>query len=87
MNKEMCTDFEIVTANHHDGARADIAAWLWIAGKRQRHFQVVANDWSAAFTPIATNMLLDGPARTTGVSALRFRGTEIGQKGQVRCLL
>lgn len=80
----MCTDFEIVAANHHDGARADIAAWLWTAGERHRHFQVVANDWSAALTPITTNMLLDGPARPTGVSALRFRGSEVGPKRQVR---
>lgn len=87
MNKEMCTDFEIVAANHHDGARAYLVARLWTAGQRHRHFQVVANDWGAALTPIATNVLLDGPARPPGISALRFRGTEIRPKGQVRYLL
>jgi hypothetical protein len=31
MKKEMCTDFEIIASNHDDGARPDIASWLWPA--------------------------------------------------------
>lgn len=29
----MCTDSEIIAANHDDGERTDIIAWFWTTGK------------------------------------------------------
>jgi hypothetical protein len=33
MKKEMCTDFKIIAANHHDGEGADFSARLWASGE------------------------------------------------------
>lgn len=60
IKKEMCTDFEIIASNHDDGARPDITPRLRPTSQRQRHFQIITNDWSSPLTAFTTNLLMDG---------------------------
>lgn len=66
----MCTDSEIIPPNHDDGARANVAAWIWTAHKRQRPLQIITHDRSTPLAAFTTNLLVDGSARTTSVTAL-----------------